>query len=98
MARTLANRKNTRKNKKTRKNTSVSYSQKGCSHNKMRKCNKCKNKKQNGGGDYGFMQNLVNLGQNVGSSFTGVWNGINTLPQPEVSPWIPKLSNFKSVV
>lgn len=97
MARTIANRKNIRKNKKTRKN----YIQKGCSHKKIGKCNKCKNNNTNKtqrGGDLGFMQNLVNLGQNVGSSFTGIWNGINTLPQPEVSPWIPKLSNFKSVV
>lgn len=94
MARTMANRKKNRKNK-TRRNKSVI--QKGCSHNKMHKCNKCKPKVQRGG-EFGFMQNIVNLGQNVGSSFTGIWNGINTHPQPEVSPWIPKLSNFKTVV
>jgi hypothetical protein len=98
MAQTKRKRSVLKGNHKTR------YVMKGCSRNHRRKtkcpkCNKihkkqgggcatCAGGAQTGGNSVGFFQNFTNIGSNFLSGFTGIYNGLNALPQPISSePW-----------
>jgi hypothetical protein len=87
-----------RANKMKRSNK---YNMKGCFRkNKSTKMNKCKicnrvhkGKHQKGGcacqfggNSVGIFQNFSNIGQNFMNGVVGIYNGLNTLPQP-VSPY-----------
>ena len=67
---------------------------------KCRMCNKIHKKQkggcgtcvggsvQHGGNSIGLYQNLSNIGSNFFNGITGIYNGLNAIPQPiSVDPW-----------
>lgn len=73
------------------------FNMKGCARPiKCKKCNKihkpkkggCGGACQAGGTSLGFFQNIQNIGSNFFNGVLGVYNGIQTIPQPiSGDPW-----------
>jgi hypothetical protein len=97
----------TRNNRKPKHSKTTKYYMKGCSgslgRKKCKKCNKYHKLNggcvscQGGGTSLGFFQNIQNIGGNFFNNILGVYNGLQTIPQPvSGDPWKGQYSGRKN--